>query len=48
MIAVADVADSADRYADTYFCDEWVNAHGLDPTAPAATLAGFERSCHWE
>ncbi len=42
------LADSGDRYTDSYFCDEWVSAQGLDPTAPAATLAGFERSCHWE
>ncbi|MBV9322101.1 MAG: PLP-dependent cysteine synthase family protein [Mycobacterium sp.] len=42
------LADSGDRYTDTYFCDEWVVAQGLDPTEPAATLAGFERSCNWE
>jgi cysteine synthase A len=42
------LADSGDRYADTYFCDEWVAAQGLDPTEPAATLAEFERSCAWE
>ncbi|WP_343599557.1 PLP-dependent cysteine synthase family protein [Mycobacterium sp.] len=42
------LADSGDRYADTYFSDEWVKAHGLDPTAAAQVLAGFERSCSWE
>lgn len=41
------LADSGDRYADTYFCDEWVKAHGLDPAPSAATLAEFERSCSW-
>ena len=30
------LADSGDRYADTYFCDEWVKAHGLDTAAPTA------------
>jgi cysteine synthase A len=42
------LADSGDRYTDTYFCDEWVTAQGLDPTGPAATLSEFERSCRWE
>ena len=27
------LADSGDRYADTYFCDEWLTSHGLDPSA---------------
>jgi len=40
-------ADSGDRYADTYFCDEWVNAQELDTSAPAAALTEFERSGHW-
>lgn len=42
------LADSGDRYADTYFCDEWVKAHGLDPAPSAAALAEFECSGHWE
>ena len=42
------LADSCDRYTDTYFCDEWVDAHRLDPTGAAATLAAFEGSCGWE
>ncbi len=42
------LADSGERYTDTYFCDEWVNAHGLNPAAPAQVLAGFERTCRWE
>ena len=25
------LADSGDRYADTYFCDEWLTSQGLDP-----------------
>lgn len=42
------LADSGDRYADTYFCDEWVNAQGLELSEPTATLTSFERSCHWD
>jgi cysteine synthase len=38
------LADSGDRYADTYFCDEWLTSHGLDPSASAEVLVEFERS----
>ena len=41
------LADSGDRYADTYFDDGWVAAQGLDPTVPARALVEFERSCQW-
>jgi cysteine synthase len=41
------LADSGDRYADTYFCDEWVTKQGLDPAGPAEVLVEFERSCAW-
>jgi cysteine synthase A len=41
------LADSGDRYADTYFNDEWVSAQGLDPTGPGKALVEFERSCVW-
>ena len=41
-------ADSGERYADTYFCDEWVKAHGLDTPAPTAALTEFERSGRWD
>jgi cysteine synthase len=41
------LADSGDRYADTYFSDEWVSAQGLDPSGPADALVEFERSCAW-
>jgi cysteine synthase len=41
------LADSGDRYADTYFSDEWVSAQGLDPTGPAQALVEFERNCTW-
>ncbi len=41
------LADSGDRYADTYFCDEWLTSHGLDPSASAEVLVEFERSGRW-
>ena len=41
------LADSGDRYADTYFCDEWLAHHGLDPTGPAEMLTTFENSRSW-
>jgi cysteine synthase len=41
------LADSGDRYADTYFNDDWVRAQGLDTADPAEALAEFERSCAW-
>jgi cysteine synthase len=41
------LADSGDRYTDTYFSDEWVSAQGLDPAGPAQALVEFERSCTW-
>ncbi len=41
------LADSGDRYADTYFSDEWVSAQGLDPPGRAGRLVEFERSCRW-
>jgi cysteine synthase A len=42
------LADSGDRYTDSYFCDDWVAQQGLDLTGPAAALIEFERSCRWE
>ncbi|MBX7431212.1 PLP-dependent cysteine synthase family protein [Mycobacterium sp. Y57] len=41
------LADSGDRYTETYFCDEWLTSHGLDPSASAEVLAEFERSGRW-
>ena len=38
------LADSGDRYAETYFCDDWLAEHGLDPTSAASTLIEFERT----
>jgi cysteine synthase A len=41
------LADSGDRYAESYFSDEWLGQHDLDPSAAAATLIEFERSATW-
>ena len=41
------IADSGDRYADTYFSDEWLDDAGLDPSAAAGVLVEFERSGRW-
>lgn len=41
------LADSGDRYSDTYFCDEWLTSHGLAPAESAGVLAEFERSGRW-
>jgi cysteine synthase len=41
------LADSGDRYADTYFCDEWLTRNGLAPAESAGLLAEFERSGRW-
>ncbi|WP_349270596.1 PLP-dependent cysteine synthase family protein [Mycolicibacterium parafortuitum] len=41
------LADSGDRYDDTYFCDEWLTSHGMEPSESAASLAEFERSGRW-
>jgi cysteine synthase A len=41
------LADSGDRYADTYFCDEWLTNQGLDPSDSASVLIEFERSGSW-
>ncbi|HEX2214838.1 MAG TPA: PLP-dependent cysteine synthase family protein [Mycobacterium sp.] len=41
------LADSGDRYADTYFCDEWLTSQGLDPSDAASVLLEFERSGRW-
>ncbi|MGH3675832.1 MAG: PLP-dependent cysteine synthase family protein [Mycobacterium sp.] len=44
---VALIADSGDRYADTYFSDEWLVKAGLDPSDAAGVLVEFERSGRW-
>ena len=42
------LADSGDRYADTYFSDEWVALRGSIPPVPREALVEFERSCSVE
>jgi len=41
------IADSGDRYTDTYFNDEWLDSAGLDPSTAAEVLVEFERSGRW-
>jgi cysteine synthase len=41
------IADSGDRYTDTYFSDEWLDSAGLDTCAAAEVLVEFERSGRW-
>jgi cysteine synthase A len=41
------LADSGDRYTDTYFSEEWLASSGLDTSASKAVLAEFERSGAW-
>ncbi|WP_077078859.1 PLP-dependent cysteine synthase family protein [Mycobacterium numidiamassiliense] len=41
------LADSGDRYSDSYFSDEWVNEQGFDLTGPARALVEFEQDCTW-
>lgn len=41
------LADSGDRYADTYFNDDWLAQQGLEPTGAAQVLAEFESSGQW-
>jgi cysteine synthase A len=41
------ICDSGDRYADTYFDDEWLAAHNLQPARYAEHLTAFERDCSW-
>ena len=41
------LADSGDRYADTYFSQEWLTQSGLNDSAAARVLVEFERSGFW-
>ncbi len=38
------LCDSGDRYASTYYDDEWLELHGLDLAPYAATLAAYEET----
>ena len=41
------LADSGDRYTETYFDDEWLTSMGIDPAESADRLVEFEKSCRW-
>ncbi|MCV7015090.1 L-cysteine desulfhydrase Cds1 [Mycolicibacterium madagascariense] len=41
------LADSGERYADTYFDEEWLSTRGLEPSSSEAVLQEFERSGRW-
>ncbi|MBL1075664.1 PLP-dependent cysteine synthase family protein [Nocardia sp. 2] len=41
------LCDGGDRYAGTYFNDEWVAGQGLSLTEPEAVLAEFIATGHW-
>ncbi|MCB0940683.1 MAG: PLP-dependent cysteine synthase family protein [Mycobacterium sp.] len=41
------ICDAGDRYADTYYNDDWLRAQGLDPSHHTDALVEFERSCGW-
>ncbi|RDI51993.1 PLP-dependent cysteine synthase family protein [Nocardia mexicana] len=41
------LCDGGDRYAGTYFDDEWVARQGLDLAEPDAVLAEFRRTGRW-
>ncbi|MFC4375814.1 PLP-dependent cysteine synthase family protein [Nocardia halotolerans] len=41
------LCDGGDRYAGTYFDDDWVRGQNLDLTGPAAVLTEFAASGRW-
>lgn len=41
------LCDGGDRYADTYFNEDWVASEGLDLTGPTAALEVFSSSGRW-
>jgi cysteine synthase A len=41
------ICDPGDRYADTYYADDWVAAQGLDLTPHLATIERFLTSGTW-
>ena len=41
------LADSGERYADTYFDAEWLTSQALDTSASSKVLVEFERSGRW-
>lgn len=41
------IADSGDRYTDTYFDEEWLTSQSLDTSSAASVLAEFEKTGSW-
>lgn len=41
------IADSGDRYADTYFDEEWLTSQSFDTSASTSVLVEFERCGAW-
>ncbi|MDI9972781.1 PLP-dependent cysteine synthase family protein [Rhodococcus sp. IEGM 1307] len=41
------LCDGGERYADTYFDDDWVAGEGIDLTGPAAVLDRFAATGEW-
>lgn len=41
------LCDGGERYADTYFSDEWVAAEGMDLAGPLAVLEKFATTGGW-
>ncbi|MCO1579254.1 PLP-dependent cysteine synthase family protein [Crossiella sp. SN42] len=41
------LCDGGERYANTYYDDEWVGGQQLDLTGPTATVTEFHRSGQW-
>ena len=41
------LADSGDRYDDTYFDDAWLTKSGLKDSASAEALREFEQTGRW-
>ncbi|MFI5934810.1 PLP-dependent cysteine synthase family protein [Actinoplanes sp. NPDC051494] len=41
------ICDGGERYADTYYSDEWVAAQGLELAGPAATIQAFLSTGIW-
>nr|WP_206038217.1 PLP-dependent cysteine synthase family protein [Rhodococcus sp. HNM0569] len=42
------LCDGGERYADTYYNDDWVREQGLDLTDPSATLDAFVATGRWK
>jgi cysteine synthase A len=41
------LCDAGDRYAHTYYADEWLASQGLDLTGPRSTVDTFLATGEW-